>query len=283
MDAGKRIARLVQEACIREACAPKPGNVNRNHDFSDTSLEDFLISAVAIGPSFENASQMGVGQIVRQAIVDTRRRVQSNTNLGIILLLAPLAKAWLATPGSLRQSVGSILRSLSVEDARYTYDAIRLSKPAGLGRVSMADIAEDPSVTLLEAMSMAKDRDAVASEYVTDFEITFGTGLPALKESLSQGVDFSDAVVQTFLTILSRVPDTLIARKNGMDLSCRISQRAQEVLLQGSIYTTEGRAKIQELDRSLRDDSHKLNPGTTADLTSAAVFLALLESESETQ
>jgi triphosphoribosyl-dephospho-CoA synthase len=289
-DKGKRIARLVQEACIREACAPKPGNVNRNHDFSDTSLEDFLVSAVAIGHAFENAARVSVGQTVWQATMNRRRQVRSNTNLGIILLLAPLVKASLAAVenseaggqanlGKVRECLHAVLQSLTVEDARLVYAAIRAVNPGGLGRVREQDVHEEPSVTLLEAMQLAGDRDSVASEYVTEFEITYSIGLPSLGEALSKGINFSDAVVQAFLTILSRVPDTLIARKNGAETAGQVSRRAEEVLNQGGIYSSRGRENILEFDSALRDSSHKLNPGTTADLTAAAVFLALLEKE----
>lgn len=284
MDKGKRIAQLVQEACIREVCAPKPGNVNRNHDFSDTSFEDFLLSAVAIGPAFENAGKAGVGRTILQAVEDSRRRVPTNTNLGIILLMAPLASACLADTGGLpenienvRENLGGVLGALTVEDALLVYEAIRKANPGGLGHSAEQDIAESPSVTLLETMSLAKDRDSIALEYVTDFEITFGTGLPALRKARSRGATFSDAVVQAFLTILSRVPDTLIARKNGEACSRQVSDYAKEVLLQGGVYATRGREKLKEMDCALSDGAHKLNPGTTADLTAAAIFLALLD------
>ena len=88
MDSGKRIAKLVQEACIREVCTPKPGNVDRCHDFIDTSFEDFLLSAIAIGPAFEDAGRVGVGRTILKAVEASRQQVQSNTNLGITLLLA---------------------------------------------------------------------------------------------------------------------------------------------------------------------------------------------------
>jgi len=280
---GKRIAQLVQEACIREVCAPKPGNVNRYHDFSDASFDDFLLSAIAIGPAFENAGNVCVGRTILSAVEDSRQLVKSNTNLGIILLLAPLAKACLVDPGgpsentgAIRQSLRTVLRALTVEDTRLAYEAIRAVNPGGLGRAAAQDVSEDPSVPLLDAMGLAKDRDSIALEYVTDFEITFGTGLPVLKEALSQGGTWSDAVLQTFLTILGRVPDTLIARKNGEDVSLRVSASAQEILRLGGLYTAQGREKVQAMDRSLRDEAHKLNPGTTADLTAAAIFLALL-------
>jgi triphosphoribosyl-dephospho-CoA synthase len=282
MKSGKHIVQLAQMAFMWEACAPKPGNVNRIHDFADTSLEDFLISAVAIGPALENAGEAGIGQTIWQATVDTHRWVRSNTNLGLVLLLAPLVKACFSVSTfsditRVRQSLSSILNALTVGDARLAYAAIRLAHPGGMGHVSQADVAEEPSITLLQAMALARDRDAIAQEYVTDFVITFDIGFPALKEAQSRGADFSNAVVQTFLSILSRVPDTLIARKKGFETAGRISRQAGEVLRRGGVFTSEGRAGLAEMDRALRDESHTLNPGATADLTAAAVFLALLE------
>jgi triphosphoribosyl-dephospho-CoA synthase len=286
----KQIAQLAQMACIWEACAPKPGNVNRAHDFSDTTLEDFLLSAVAIAPAFENAARIGVGQTVLQAIIATRQWVRTNTNLGLILLLAPLVKTLSslcevsnAEASSkidlmvIRQKLSVTLNSLTVEDARDSYAAIRLARPGGLGHVSQADVAEEPAITLLQAMALAQDRDAVASEYVTNYAVTFETGLPVLKDALSRDLDFSKAIVQTFLAILEHVPDTLIARKRGLDTARRVSQQAGYVLGMGGVYTPEGQAALAEMDQSLRDEAHTLNPGTTADLTAAAIFLALLK------
>jgi triphosphoribosyl-dephospho-CoA synthase len=288
---GRKIALLAQMACIWEACAPKPGNVNRAHNFSDTSLEDFLLSAVAIGPVFENAAQTGIGQMVWQAIFETRRWVKTNTNLGLILLLAPLVKACVSLVESvdkeafnidletIRRRLKDTLNSLTVEDARHTYAAIRLAQPGGIGRVSQADIADEPAITLLQAMALAQDRDAVAREYMTDYAITFEIGLPALKEALRQGGDFSKAIVQAFLVILKKVPDTLIARKRGLNMAIQVSQQADDVLRVGGAFTPEGQEALAELDRALRDETHTLNPGATADLTATAIFLSLLEKE----
>jgi triphosphoribosyl-dephospho-CoA synthase len=279
---GKQIAQWVQLACIHEVCASKPGNVSRYHDFSDAGFEDFLISAVAIGPAFENIESMSIGRIFRQAVEDTHRLVRTNTNLGLILLLAPLAKAaWDANKygGEIRQSLATILKSLTIEDARMAYQAIRLVQPAGLGIVEDADIAEEPSISLLEAMTLAKDRDSIAREYVTNYSITFDIGFPALIEALSQTKKYSSAVVHAFLSILSRVPDTLIARKNGIEAAIQVSHMANKVLSLGSVFTSEGKMELKELHNSLSDASHSLNPGTTADLTAAAVFLSLLEND----
>ena len=113
----QKVAQFAQMACVLEACAPKPGNVNRFHDFSDTSLEDYLLSAVAIGPAFENAAQSGVGQTIWQAVSDTRKVVRSNTNLGMILLLAPLVKA-----------------AIAAESAKYPAESERCSEKPDCGR-----------------------------------------------------------------------------------------------------------------------------------------------------
>lgn len=281
---------MAQTACLLEVSAPKPGNVNRQNDFTDARFEDFLLSAVAIGPAMEGASHVGVGQTIWRAIRDTHLLVRSNTNLGMVLLLAPLVKAssrsirclrpsiavGSESRGELREKLAQVLAALTVEDARWTYAAIRLARPGGLGRAPRADVDEEPNITLYQAMALAQQHDAIAREYVTDFAITFGIGYPALREAWRATSDLSAAVTQAYLTILAQVPDTLIARKRGADVAGQVSGWAREVLATGGVLTAEGRAGLVELDSALRDEAHTLNPGTTADLTTAAIFLLLL-------
>lgn len=265
-----------QAACVFEVCAPKPGNVHRGADFADTRFEDFLLSAAAIGPAFAAAGRLGVGEIVWQAILDTHRLVDSNTNLGLVLLLAPLAQACLA-PGDIRGNLGKVLAELSVEDARLVYRAIRAAQPGGLGRSAEGDVQEEaPTITLREAMALARGRDAIAREYVTGFAITFEIGLPALWETSKAASRPDEAIIQTFLTIVARVPDTLIARKRGEAASVQVSRQAAGVLAHGGVFTADGRRALAEFDRALRDERHTLNPGTTADLVAAATFLYFL-------
>jgi triphosphoribosyl-dephospho-CoA synthase len=198
----------------------------------------------------------------------------------MILLFAPLVKASLNTAragGDIRRSLMSVLNSLTVEDARLAYAAIRLMQPGGMGQVPQADISGEPSITLLQAMALAQERDAIAREYVSGFAITFGIGLPALKTSYSRSGNYFSAIAQTFLTILGEVPDTLIVRKKGNPAAQQVSQLAANVLARGGVFTAEGQASLAEMDSILRDKTHLLNPGTTADLTAAAVFLALVE------
>jgi triphosphoribosyl-dephospho-CoA synthase len=272
------IALAAQMACVREVCAPKPGNVNRLHDFTDTRFEDFLLSAVAIGPAMSEADQHGVGQIIWQAVRDTRQLVQSNTNLGIILLLAPLAKACRLS-GDLRGNVRRILAALTVEDARHAYAAIRLAQPGGMGQAAEADVAGEPSITLRQAMELAQGRDSIAHEYIADFAITFEIGYPALYETWQLTGQPAQAIVQCYLTLLANVPDTLIARKRGTETAAEVSRRAAEILAVGGALTPQGQDALADLDRRLRDERHTLNPGTTADLTTAALFLYLLREQ----
>jgi triphosphoribosyl-dephospho-CoA synthase len=268
-----------QIATLLEVNTDKPGNVTRLQNFQDCSFEDFLVSAVAIGPAFREATQAPVGMTILRAVKDTQRLVGTNTNLGMTLLLAPLAKAaGMGHPGGLRAAAMAVLEALTVDDARMAYEAIRLAGPAGLGQVERGDVNNDKiDITLRDAMNLAKDRDAVAREYVTGFEFTFELGYATLRQLWQQGCRLSQAILQTFLTILAHVPDSLIARKNGLAVAKQVSDLAKGVLESGGIFTDQGRRDLQGLNHNLRDQQHRMNPGTTADLMAASLFVLLTE------
>ena len=277
---GEQLAWAVQLACLYEAGAGKPGNVTPSARFADTGYHDFAASAVAIGPAFAAAAGATVGQTVMRAVTATRRLVTSNTNLGIVLLTAPLAKAaaQVGDGEGLRPAVARVLRGLTVADAADVYEAIRHAAPAGLGAVAEHDVARGaPQVTLRAAMESARRRDSVASEYVTDFAITFTLGAPALRRSWDRGLSLSASIVAAFLEILAQVPDTLIVRKLGAAAAGEVSRRAAETLAAGGPATARGRRAVEELDAELRDPAHARNPGTTADLVCAALFVFLTE------
>lgn len=276
---GNEIGWAAQMACLLEANAEKPGNVTRRAKFRDARFEDYVASAVAIGPAFQDAARAAVGETVVRAVRDTRRFVRTNTNLGIVLLLAPLAKAAGAeAAGGLRTETARVLSGLTVGDAGMVYEAIRLAAPSGLGEVERHDVSDGAvDATLREVMGLARDRDSVAGEYVTDYEVTFESGYETLRRLWEEGCALSDAIVQTFLTILARVPDTLIARKEGPATAEAVSARAREVLSVGGALSAGGRAELARFDHGLRDESHRLNPGTTADLVAASLFVFLTE------
>jgi triphosphoribosyl-dephospho-CoA synthase len=215
---------------------------------------------------------------VRLAIEATARWTRSNTNLGMVLLLAPIARAALVEPADpdLRRALGRVLDATTVDDARDVYAAIRRAAPGGLGRAETQDVADEPSLSLVGVMKLAAMRDGIAREYASGFEITFETGVPAVERARRDGLSWDDAVVETFLTLLAAVPDTHVARRAGEEISADVSRRARDVLETGGVRSEAGRRAIETMDRALRDDGHIKNPGTTADLTAAAVFVALL-------
>src|SRR3954470_24290540 len=270
------IAGAAQLACVLEASADKPGNITPRHDFSDTSYEDMLRSAIAIGPELGRAGERGVGETVLAAVRATRRVAGANTNLGIALLLAPLARAALRG-GPLRGAVESELGALTLDDARAAYEAIRLAGAGGLDEPVEHDVRAAPTVSLREAMAAAADRDSVAAEYATAFALTFERGLPALRRAAADGLAPRAAVVEAFLALLAAGTDTLVARKRGRAAAERVSAGAADVLAAGGVRTEAGRAALAEFDAALRADGNALNPGTTADLVTAVLFVALLE------
>ncbi len=276
--AAAQVAAAAQLACLLEVSAPKPGNVSPFAGFRDASYEDFLASAAAIGPALTAAAERSLGATIRAAVEATARWAPSNTNLGLVLLLAPLARAAL-TPGgaSLRARLAATLAATTVADARDAYAAIRLAAPRGLGRAPDQDVAGTPSATLRDVMALAVERDAIAREYASDFRSTFELGAPALRAALADRLPWRDAVVEAYLTLLGAAPDTHIARKLGLPAAITVQQRGRSVLDAGGVRTAAGREAIAALDGELRDEANTLNPGATADLTGAAIYLVLLE------
>ena len=302
------VAAAAQLACLLEATAPKPGNVSPGRRFGDLAYEDLLVSAAAIGGPLAGVATRPLGTTIRLAIEATRRWTRSNTNLGMVLLLTPLARAaglelrprvgtelartpspsvgteLARTPSpprgteyELRCAVRTVLDETTIEDAREVYAAIRLAAPGGLGHVDQQDVANDPTVTLLEAMRLGAGRDGIAHEYASGFAVTFETAAPALRRGRADGLSWNDAIVETFLTTLAATPDSHVARRGGAALAADVSRRACSALAAGGVRTEEGRRAIADMDRALRDPHHLANPGTTADLTAAAIFVVLVD------
>jgi triphosphoribosyl-dephospho-CoA synthase len=274
-----RLAAAATLACTLEACAEKVGNVTPSRSFADARFDDFALSAQALGTAVASAAPGRVGRTVYRAVAATHRVAPSNTNHGMALLFAPLAAAARVPEGAgLRQRLARVLRGLDVNDARWAYRAIRLARPGGLGRTGAADVRKPPAVTLREAMRLAAPRDTVASEYARDFAVTFDLVLAELCRALDRGLGLLDAIAEAHLRLMARVPDTLIARKAGAAAAAAVARRARQVLRAGGLGTRRGREAARRLDQDLRRNGNRLNPGTSADLVAAALFVWLLES-----
>lgn len=262
-------------ACLLEVAAPKPGNVHRGCDFEDMTFVDFVVSATAIGPVMQAACDQGVGTTVLRAIQATRQQVSVNTNLGSVLLLSPLACVPVDQP--LESGVSQVLARLTAEDARQVYEAIQLAQPGGLGTTDQMDVADPPPADLLAAMQAAADRDLVARQYVQGFQQVFQVAVPSLVRGTEAGWRLTDAILHTQMRLMRDYPDSLIARKCGPDVARRSAELAARVLDAGQPGDPAYHRELSDLDFWLRSDAHRRNPGTTADLLAAALFIILRE------
>jgi triphosphoribosyl-dephospho-CoA synthase len=274
-DVREKIGLHAQLACIWEATARKPGNVHRFADFADLSYLDFVTAAAAVAPVLAASPDHRVGRTVLEGVRRTRLVARSNVNLGILLVLAPLTKA--AVEPDLREGLRRVLDDLDVEDARLVYEAIRLANPGGLGTVSEEDVRKAPTRTLREAMTLAADRDLIARQYANGFRDVFDDGAPAVLEGLERSGSLEGAIVFSHLRLMARHPDSLIARKCGPAVAAEASRRAQAVFDSGWPHGAASRTEFADFDDWLRADGHARNPGATADLVVACLFVVLHE------
>ena len=262
-------------ACLLEVSAPKPGNVHRGADFEDCTLNDFLASAVAIGPIMENANRASLGQTILSAIQSTRDVTSANTNLGIVLLLGPLAAVPIGE--CLETGVQEILVGLTPDDSRNVYEAIRLANPGGINpegeAVTEMNTSETPPNDLLAAMNTAAHRDMIARQYAENFRDVFQFVVPQLCNH--QNASIPDRIVATHLELMREFPDSLIQRKCGIQIAKESSMRAAQVLSSGPLGSEIYNSALADFDFWLRCDGNRRNPGTTADLIAAGLFVAL--------
>ncbi|MEX2286091.1 MAG: triphosphoribosyl-dephospho-CoA synthase [Planctomycetaceae bacterium] len=269
------LADCVWLACVLEASARKPGNVHPGASFADLTYGDFLASARLIAPILARAAQVGVGPTVLSTVEATHARAPRNSNLGIVLLIAPLA----AVPRdeSLVDGLPRVLNGLSLSDADAVYQAIRLAAPGGMGQVESQDVMQSPIVTLIESMRLAADRDTIAAQYTNGFPAVLGFGLPVLERATDFADNWERAIVELHLRLMAEIPDTLIARKCGRETAQSAADQAAAVLDDGWPETDAGRRKFAGLDQWLRADGNRRNPGTTADVVAACLFAGFRE------
>jgi triphosphoribosyl-dephospho-CoA synthase len=255
-------------ACRLDVEVRKPGNVSVASPGHGMDAAMFIASSeAAAAPLFADGAP--VGARIEGAVAASFAAAGCNTNLGIVLLCAPLARA-LEAPGAassaraLQSRVGEVLSALDIDDARAAFRAIARANPGGLGRAPREDVAAAPGVSLLEAMRLAAGRDRIARQYADGYAELFAIGLPAW----AAGRDAADATLRVFLAWLSSAPDSHIARKHGIEV-------AQAVTAESRAWTDQPGNNPEALarwDAALK--ARGLNPGTSADLTVATAFVA---------
>lgn len=263
-------------AILWEVTAPKPGNVHRGADFEDVTYVDFIAAAVVSGPIVERTADLGVGRTVLEAVQATRAVANSNTNLGTLLLIVPLAAVPEGQP--LASGIRPALDGLTHTDTRAVYEAIRTAVAGGLGERDEADVSQPPpaDLQLVDAMQMAADRDLVARQYTNGFADVFRIA-DWIEEGTRRGLSRDDAIVHAHVRQLAHEPDSLIARKCGSEVAQHVQAMATRLLDSGGPGEEPYHSGLDDFDFWLRCDGHRRNPGTTADLIAAALFVLLRE------
>ena len=266
------LAEQIELVCLMEATARKPGNVHPAAAFSDLRYDDFVRAAKAIAKPLAAVREVGLGRAIFNAVKATRAATGTNVNLGIVFLLAPLAAVPDGVP--LEQGIRHVLSGTTVEDAEQVYAAIRLAQPGGMGETSSQDVRERPTVTLRDAMAFAADRDRIAEQYITDFDLVFKAR--AKLEELPVFLEhWETAIVTLHVWMISNWTDTLIGRKCGKEIAEQASVRAGELIDSVRMDGHFMPEQVVDFDNWLRADGHRRNPGTTADLIAATLFASL--------
>ena len=266
---------LFLAACSAELNALKPGNVHIHAGGHGMETAHFEASASAAAPWIADPA-LGVGLRIQGAVEASIAVTGVNTNLGIILLSAPLALAGEHATGSdLRSEVAGILSRLDDVDTAAVFNAIRRANPGGLGSAPEQDVARAPTAGLLQAMALAADRDRIARAYVTDFEEVFAFGLPALLRARAIATEEAFAVTTLHMAYLAEKLDSHIVRKLGWKEALAVQQEAQGLRpLWDPVAGPQSLPRLLEFDGALK--ARGLNPGTTADFVVATLFAAAI-------
>jgi triphosphoribosyl-dephospho-CoA synthase len=258
-------------ACAEELAAPKPGNVHVHADGHGMTVADFLRSAEAAAPAL-CAPGAKLGDRIFGAVAATRKAVAQNTNLGIVLLCAPLLMAAEAHEPDLKAGVRGVLQDADLADAEAVFAAIRLAAPGGLGDAPRNDVREPANVTLTVAMAEAAHRDSIARQWANGFPDVFGLGSGVYAAARRRWKEPEWAALAAFLEFLAAFPDSHVLRKHGAEEAERLRRDAGPVRerLWGAGEPFLFLPALLGWDQQLKQRG--INPGTSADLTVATIL-----------
>lgn len=264
----KTLSDQLRAACILECTARKPGNVTPHSAFINVTYAEFVTSANVSAPLLAQSREMGVGPAIYAAVQATRAAVGTNTNLGMLLLLAPLAA--IPPEQDCHSGIQNVLDQLDLQQTCWFYDAIRLAQPGGLGSSQSQDVAQAPSIPIVAAMAMAP-HDRIARQYTHRFSDVLDWGPERFLNALRTEPDWETALIRTQLEFIANFSDSLILRKCGQETAEEAQRRAADTLRHWRPETPPP-DELHRFDLWLRGDGHRRNPGTTADLLAAMLF-----------
>ncbi|MDQ7089301.1 MAG: triphosphoribosyl-dephospho-CoA synthase [Methylococcales bacterium] len=278
MISASKLSKLYHDACDIELQAFKPGNVSVYAEGHDMTIKDFQLSAMASMTPITNPNY-SLGEKIYYAVKNTRDRVGCNTNLGIILLCAPLIQALstMSKGEDFRERLSKVLHATTRSDANWVFKAITLASPGGLGESAEADVHTVAQITLIDAMKIAENKDRVALQYTTNFKDIFDFSILRYNDAFKKWGDLNWSAVASYSALLSKFPDSHIERKYGNKYTeeVQIQMRLLNDILLSTDKPQQHEAMLYEIDTTFKKSG--INPGTTADLTVATIFVFLAE------
>ncbi len=278
-----QLAEAYRQACEIELQAFKPGNVSIYSAGHDMTVADFRTSAEVSAEPITRP-EYSLGEKIYYAVKATRAAVACNTNLGIVLLCAPLLQAaYLCRPGqSLQQALSEVLDNTSITDAEWVFKAIRLAAPGGLGEAARQDVNQAAEVDLRQAMALAGDRDRIAYQYAYKYKDIFEFSILEYNRAFVLSDDSGWAALAVYCEMLARFPDSHIERKYGKQYTDWVQSQILPLCddIRQAHKLEQVWSKLQSIDKALK--AKKINPGTTADMTVATVLAVSLRESLDT-
>jgi len=265
-------------AILQEVTAIKAGNVHPRAVFAEMGIDDFRLAAEVIAEAFDRTAHESLGATILAAATAMMDQVGTNTSLGTILLLAPMAK-WesCANEGTfhsseqVRSQLSQLLEGTDGEASQRIYTAIDRCRPGGLGRLENMDVTGEAPESILQAMRMAASWDDIALQYANGFENVF-VYARSLTTWVAEGSSLLDAIRRLQGEAMADRPDSLIVRKHGVAMGQQVQARARQMVSAGAYGSPEYETAWEALDAFLRDPRARKNPGTTADMIAAALY-----------
>ena len=268
------LSALVYDCFICDINALKPGNVGRHGAGHGMECADFIKSAQAVTPILCDR-RLGIGRKILSSVEATRAEVRCNTNLGMVLLIAPIIQVFQehGLQADFRRTVKSTLKSLGRQEAQDIFAAIRLANPGGLGKTDRYDVNSPLEIDIYSAMEAARDRDLVALQYANGYREVVDLGVKSLQNQFDRWNSVEWAVVACYLMYMASFPDSHIRRKHGIETAGQVRKRTKPVLERFMSYDNpeDAREVLMNFDRELK--ASELNPGACADLTVASLLL----------
>ena len=273
------LKKQIKFVCDTEIKSLKPGNVHKYSEGHGMNLKDFLKSSLIISKCLTK-NNLDLGKKILISVNEIQNKIKKNTNLGIILMLSPIAtivqEEGVISKEELLKKIKSLIKKQNIKNSIPIFKAISLTSPGGLGFSKKYDVNEPPNTNLYKAMEFAKKKDLIARQYCNGFEDIYKIGIPAYKKFYNKWGKVNWALTGVYLTFLKKFNDSHIVRNKGNKIATSIKKEAKKYyfFLKRNKNLTKIKKKLLIFDKKLK--SKKINPGTTADLTVATLLLEIV-------